>query len=310
MRLCKFFILLIFTLIIVTPVFAQQGDSSDDKIFSSVELSSPQMPVINAPSVGGGFYVPKSPVNPAYAGGVMNQNSKKNDEKKDDSKSKEEKSNESAKSVSSSILTAQDLSALSGLGLFNSWGNINTNQSSDSAQKLLEQILEEAKNIKNQNAVLAEEYKKQNSSETPAADLIKPSEKKEVSSAETVVPKPKLLRFNVNGYDILRTCSKVYISSVQADGTFLVTGDRRYLSDGKLRTETFHILFKLQPGSSGLSNYTAAVNVTQDYLNEYSFVYQLSNKKNLSALRTGNLVTMRVNEPNWQLEFLIDLGEN
>ena len=39
-------------------------------------------------------------------------------------------------------------------------------------------------------------------------------------------------------------------------------------------------------------------------------MYQLSNKKNLSALRTGNLVTMRVNEPNWQLEFLIDLGEN
>ena len=303
MQRCKFFFLMILMLIFGAPLFCEQNETSEDAAF-------PQMPVITPPSVGSGFYVPKSPVNPAYAGGVMNQNSKKNDEKKDDSKSKEEKSDEISKAISSSIVSAQDLSALNGLGLFNTWGTSVTSPGNDSAQRMLEKILEEAKTIKEQNTLLAEEYKKQNSSQTPAADLVKPSEKKEESSFEPVKPKAKLLRFNVNSYDILRTCSKIFISSVQPDGTFLVTGDRRYLSDGKVRTETFHILFNIQPGSSGLANYTAAVNVTQDYLNEYSFVYQLSKKENLSALRTGNLITMRVNEPNWQLEFLEDLGDN
>ena len=309
MRLCKFFSVLSCLFILSSPFYSQTGTSVDEGAFSSIQLSNPQMPVISSPSIGSGFYVPKSPENPAYAGGVMNHELKKAEEKKTDDKTSKEKSAEVSKKISSLIITAQDLSALNGLGLFNSWGSYTPVQGNDNAQMLLEKILEEAKTIKDQNAVLAEEYKKQNSSETPAADLINPSGKEE-SFSGNVKTRAKLLRFNVNGYDVLRTCTKVFISSVQADGTFLVTGDRRYLSDGKLRTETFHILFKIQPGSSGLSNYTAAVNVTQDYLNEYSFVYQLSNKKNLSALRTGNLVTMRVNEPNWQLEFLIDLGEN
>ena len=81
------------------------------------------------------------------------------------------------------------------------------------------------------------------------------------------------------------------------------------MSDAKLRTETFHILFKPQKDSNGFSNYAAAVNVTQDYLNTFSFVYQMTQRENLSASRIGNLVTMRVNEPNWQLEFLVDLGD-
>ena len=120
----------------------------------------------------------------------------------------------------------------------------------------------------------------------------------------------RILRFNVNNYDILKTCKKVYISDVQQDGSFLVTGDRRYLSDGKQRTETFHILFKNSATNNSAVNYNAAASVTQDYLNEYSFLYQLSKKPQLSAMRTGNLVTMRTDEPDWKMELLIDLGAN
>ena len=96
---------------------------------------------------------------------------------------------------------------------------------------------------------------------------------------------------------------------MQLDGTFLVTGDRVYSSDGKNRTETFHILFKSSPSESGSSNYKAAANVTQDFLNENSFLYQLSKFENLPAMRVGNFVSMRTEEPNWKLELLIDLGE-
>ena len=88
----------------------------------------------------------------------------------------------------------------------------------------------------------------------------------------------------------------------------MVTGDRRYVSDGKTRAETFHLLFKRAENEAGVLNYTAAAAVTQDYLNEYSFLYQLSQRPELSALRTGNLVTMRTQDPDWKLEMLIDLG--
>ena len=96
---------------------------------------------------------------------------------------------------------------------------------------------------------------------------------------------------------------------MQLDGTFLITGDRVYSSDGKNRTETFHILFKSSPNENGSSNYKAAANVTQDYLNENSFLYQLSKFESLPAMRVGNFVSMRTEEPNWKLELLIDLGE-
>ena len=119
----------------------------------------------------------------------------------------------------------------------------------------------------------------------------------------------RLLRFAVNGYNVLRTCRTVYISDVQDDGTFLVTGDRRYISDGQTRTETFHILFKTKSDTSRLSEYDAATAVTQDSYNPNSFVYQLSKRRNMMASRTGNLVSMRTEDPDWRLELLIDLGE-
>ena len=90
----------------------------------------------------------------------------------------------------------------------------------------------------------------------------------------------------------------------------LITGDRRYLSDGKIRSETFYIYFKPQFYSSSLSNYSYAVKVNQDYLNEYSFLYQMSKKENLTVSRTGNLLAVSSSDLNWQLDFLIDIGTN
>ena len=112
----------------------------------------------------------------------------------------------------------------------------------------------------------------------------------------------------MNGYDILRTCRTLFISDVQSDGTFLITGDRRYQSDGSTRSETFHLLFKAASGSDSLKSYDAAALVTQDYLNENSFLYQMSQRDDMQASRTGNLVTLRTTDPKWKLELLIDLG--
>ena len=119
----------------------------------------------------------------------------------------------------------------------------------------------------------------------------------------------RLFRFIVNGYDVLKTCRVVYISKVQKDNTFLLTGDRRYQSDGVTRNETFYLLFKSKGVINGQQTYSVAAAVTQDYLNQYSFLYQLSQKNNLTATQIGNLVCLRTTDPSWKLDLLLDLEE-
>jgi TolA-binding protein len=113
----------------------------------------------------------------------------------------------------------------------------------------------------------------------------------------------RLLRFSVNGYSVLDTCKTIYFSTPDEDGSFLCTADREYYADGVTRKETFYMLFT----RTGKNSYDAAVSVIQDYLNEFSFVYQLSQKKSISAQRTGNLVSIIIDEPVWKLDLLITL---
>lgn len=269
--------------------------------FSSI--ASPAMPTVSSPEIGNGFYSPGSVLKPEYSKNTSQSNSSQSEKAKSENKNAESSNakNEVQKKILSA-LTAKDISLLKEQGFSSDINSmIFSLSSSDNSQEtkiLLNKILAEIEKIKDESG---KENENKKTFEVSAA-----------SAKEEKLPeksKARLLRFSVNGYDILRTCRKIYISEVQLDGTFLVTGDRIYSSDGKNRTETFHILFKSSPSESGSSNYKAAANVTQDFLNENSFLYQLSKFENLPAMRVGNFVSMRTEEPNWKLELLIDLGE-
>ena len=269
--------------------------------FSSI--ASPAMPTVSSPEIGNGFYSPGSVLKPEYSKNTSQSNSSQSEKAKSENKNAESSNakNEVQKKILSA-LTAKDISLLKEQGFSSDINSmIFPLSSSDNSQEtkiLLNKILAEIEKIKDESG---KENENKKTFEVSAA-----------SAKEEKLPeksKARLLRFSVNGYDILRTCRKIYISEVQLDGTFLVTGDRVYSSDGKNRTETFHILFKSSPSESGSSNYKAAANVTQDFLNENSFLYQLSKFENLPAMRVGNFVSMRTEEPNWKLELLIDLGE-
>lgn len=260
------------------------------------------MPSVSAPEIGGGIYTPGQ----LFPGA----NGKKSSEKKTEPKPEIQQGGRTSGSVSdgkkekdAKTITAGELSALSSLGFFDTasilYGNskagmISSARETAEAKKMLAEVLSKIEELQKTS---------------PAVSAAEPAKK--IPAATEHVPDSrhaKVLRFCVNGYDILKTCKKIYISNVQQDGTFLVTGDRRYASDGKSRTETFHLLFISAPQKNGC-NYTASAAVTQDYLNEYSFLYQLSQLQEVNALRTGNLVTMRTEQPDWKLELLIDLGE-
>ena len=301
LQICRKLRVLFFSVIAVSAgsmIFAQSGIGG---------ITAPSMPTVSAPTLSDDFFdthrqrqvqKPKS----GKSGCEKNSPSEKADEK-----TCAEKSQSSSSTVST--LTASDIKTLNVSGVLgnlldgnaglasSTLSNVAASSTNSETNKLLNKVLSEMEEIKKQGGVEAETVR--SSIQAPV-----------VTSTVAQSKQSRLIRFNVNGYDVLRTCRTVYISDVQADGTFLVTGDSRYLSDGVTRSETFHLLFKTDADSAGRQNYHAAAAVTQDYMNQYSFLYQLAQRNDLSALRTGNLVTMRTTDPDWKLELLIDLGES
>lgn len=272
--------------------------------FSGIgSVTAPTMPTVTSPTIGSGFYVP------SFQNQGVNSGKKKNiqSETRNQDERAEEKKSVVEKKLAST-LTANEISALSSMGLLGNItgsalpGSIYTTQTTSETREILEKVLTEIEEIK------------KNTKEIPAAKPVTIVASAPVVSSNNLSSaaekaSSRILRFSVNNYDILKTCGKIYISDIQHDGSFLVTGDRRYVSDGKNRTETFHMLFKNSAGEHSAVNYNAAASVSQDYLNEYSFLYQLSKRPQLSAVRIGNLVTMRTDDQDWKMELLIDLGE-
>ncbi len=305
MQVCKFISGAIIALFLNVCALAQS---------SMFDMS---MPTVSAPTIGNGFYVPGNNSNSVYTGPSNNNPSKSSSSASTSAASSIAATEaEEAENTLTSI-SASDLSLLSQKGLLGQLGSIfdersysydnsyKTN-SADETNRLLKKVLNRLEEIKGDNTASSSSTAAvQDTSVKAKADNVTHTSSTDNASHT----KSTLLRFTVNGYDVLRTCRTVYISDVQKDGTFLVTGDRRYNANGRMMNETFHILFKAKPDSSDCANYSSATAVTQDIENPNSFLYQLSQRKNMEANRTGNFVSMRTSDPNWKLELLVDLGE-
>ncbi len=123
-------------------------------------------------------------------------------------------------------------------------------------------------------------------------------------------PQSRVLRFKVNGADILGTCSTLYFSEPAASGIFLLTGDRTVVSRNRKYAETFYLLFKPQETSGGAIRYDVEADIMQETDNSASYLYLMTQKSPFTALRTGNLVSLRANDADWKLDLLIDLRED
>lgn len=184
----------------------------------------------------------------------------------------------------SSTLTANDISSLYDSGLFTDVSSLGTSALSGYSQDvttnlLLQQVLASLNEMKaeQKNVTVAEKEALTNTQ----ADL-QTFKKRE----------PNILRFRINGYDIKDSLTTVFFSEPEADGTFLLTADRKYYADHKARTETFYILFKAVKDSGSYVSYEVQPSVVQDYKNENSFIYRFAELKGLEAEKTGNMVVM------------------
>ena len=116
-----------------------------------------------------------------------------------------------------------------------------------------------------------------------------------------------MLRFKVNGYNILDSLTEVFFSETEPDGTFLLTGDRKYFTNQQVHTETFYMLFKTVNSNGSSITYKVQPSIVQDSKNENSYVYKLSNIKNLTAEKTGNLVVMHFTGDSLSADILLDI---
>ena len=298
-------------LIIVQLGFSQTSSrNTEDSESSAPQMPSmPSMPAISAPSFGTPFYTPGKPQPPVTSRSTDNMQG----ESKNEASAAQQPTIQQAQTpsiangknsanASSSFVTASDLTSLASAGLFNNFYSLFDNsttslmhgqhaQQNQNTELLLGQILSELAELKRQNSTVV--------ADTQISDA---------PISRTKASQPAILRFIANGYDVLASCRTIYFSNIEADGSFLLTGDRKYISSGQARNETFYLLFKMA-GSSGFSTqYTVEPAIVQDYENTFSFVYQLAQHKDLSATKTGTLVTMRIVEPEYNMDLLIDIG--
>ena len=263
----------------------------------------PQMPSMpDMPTVGGGFYTPSFPSRP-------NNPNKKSSSEKDKDKDKTETiltesltpdSMKPTVFLNSGALTANDISSLYDSGLFSnlsslgSTGNLANYSTSTSTNVLLQQVLNSLNDLKQQQqSASAKERNELNAVKTDAENFKK--------------REPSILRFKINGYNIADSLTKVFFSETEPDGSFLLSADRRYFVNQQTRTETFYMLFKTVSSKGSSITYKVQPSIVQDSKNENSYIYKLSNVKNLTAEKTGNLVVLHFSSDPLNADLLLDI---
>ncbi|MCM1322300.1 MAG: hypothetical protein NC041_07650 [Bacteroides sp.] len=92
-----------------------------------------------------------------------------------------------------------------------------------------------------------------------------------------------VIRFRVDGCDILPSCKTIYCSPADKSGAFLLTGDREYRADGKRCAETFYFLFR---------GGTVSAAVMQGHENPDSFLYRIARRSPLPSETIGTIVSV------------------
>ena len=265
-------------------------------------IEMPEMPEMpSMPTVGGGFYKPSFPSRPNSTG--QEKTSKEASRDKNESVLTEAITPESVLSsalTKGNALTANDISSLYDSGLFsnlsslNSAGGMANYNTSTSTNVLLQQVLNSLNDLKKQQQSASPKEKNELNATKADAETFKKRE-------------PSILRFKVNGYNISDSLTKVFFSDTEADGSFLLTADRKYFVGQQVRTETFYMLFKTVSSNGSSLTYKVQPSIVQDYKNDNSYVYKLSAVKNLTAEKTGNLVVMHFTGDSLSADLLLDI---
>jgi len=281
------------------PSMPEISTSIEMPTISSVSFS-------NSSSFKGNFYVPDFQIAPLKTAEKQNSDNasvKNSNQNLTNTNSVISSAASNPKDIVSSLmgndfLTANDISSLYNSGAFNNISNLSAVKTSsnldNSDRLLLQKILANLEELKAEQKKTAPAQKQ---------ELIN----YQLDSENFVKRNPSILRFRINGYNIADSLTKVFFSEVEADGSFLVTGDRKYYVNQKQRTETFYILFKAVRSNGSVVTFDVQPSIVQDYKNENSFVYRFSKLKNLTAEKTGDLVVLHLSQNDLNVDLLLDI---
>ena len=285
-------------------VFAQSMEMPSMPSMSS--LTMPDMPSISSPTMDGKFYKPSVPQH--YTPSSTSS----------DSASTETKSTETVLSdatttddllltllTNSNLLTASDISGLYDTGSFDTLSSISgitgltgtsVNTSNLSTTLLLREILQKLNELKveQKTAGAAEQ-------EVYAAKL---------QDSETFRTRnPSVLRFKINNYSIKDSITETFFSEPEPDGSFLLTGDRKYFVNNKSCSETFYMLFKAVKSNGSTTTFSVTPTIAQGTENKSSYVYKLCQCKDITAEKTGNLVVVHYDNNGVTADLLLDIDK-
>lgn len=276
MLLYKKIILFATSFIFTQTFFAQELSMPSFPIINSM----PQMPVLQTPSIGTSFYTPGTK--------TLSQEKTIQNNQEQNNFQKIKESIATSKILPQNNITAADLQTLDSMGLFSGIYNLTNNSlTNENNNNFLGNVLNELSTLKNNNLQNTQNNNLNISNKYNS----------------------KILRFIINGKNILDTCSTIYFSNKEKDGTFLVTGDRKFLQNDQTRTETFYLLFTPTNKSGINREYKVIPSLVQDKTNESSFLYNFTTQKEITASKTGNLVSLKSNQNNYNFDLLLDIGE-
>lgn len=214
----------------------------------------------------------------------------------------------------SNVLTAQTISGLGGLSsLTDTLSALTSSQNASSYLPALSQLTGTTLSQTDSNATLKSILKelqklsqKETSQQNSTQKVVTTDTWDNSSQTES---QSKLLRFRVNNTDILNTCQTIYFSQPEENGLFLLTGDRSYYIDNRPYEETFYFLFTPALDDKGVFYYEVEGDIMQNAPITGSKLYPLTEKPSLIARKTGNLIALKYNAKNWNLDILIDLRD-
>ncbi len=112
-----------------------------------------------------------------------------------------------------------------------------------------------------------------------------------------------IARFALGAYDVTPTITLLLSSNIAANGAFLLSGDRAYLSSGKTLRETFYFLCRKEADGS----YVLHADVAQETANEWSACRRLARLGAIRGEQAGNQILFRASDSVGPIYLLLSL---
>lgn len=257
--------------------------------------SSPAMPSVSVPQISNGFYIPGS--SDFYSGqksttAVSSAKTSSTDSSTQNVNAAQTANAQQAQDITSSLVNSTLSNSLAGSLTDGRSSLINSSQILNS----LSSLLAGKTGTTGSTGQLFT---------TSAQNIEQAAKTAENTSSAQNSSSPSILRFLINGTDMIPFCKTVFFSSAETDGSFLLTGDCRYELNGETRNETFYLLFRSTGSKNASQEFSVTASVFQDKEDNSTYLYALTKISSLTAQKTGSLISLKSKENGTVLNMLL-----